>query len=130
MEHVIGYDYFLCEGKVLKSNDGKPSTEAEMKDAILRMKSIPKEWKEEAVKFVTSFDGKLLRTEKRPSQVTGLTLHPDLKKKIKEKNLPSGFDMGIDKDGYFIHTHRAKSKSYDDAGKISVKDIKFIDSTG
>jgi hypothetical protein len=38
--------------------------------------------------------------------------------------------MGIDKDGYFIHTHRARSKSYETPEKISVKDIKFIDSTG
>ena len=38
--------------------------------------------------------------------------------------------MGMDKNGYFIYTHRARSKSYDKASQISVKDIKLINSTG
>jgi hypothetical protein len=38
--------------------------------------------------------------------------------------------MGIDKNGYFIHTHRARSKSYEKSSDIPLKDIKFIDSTG
>jgi hypothetical protein len=44
------------------------------------------------------------------SKITGLRLHPLLRKKISEGNYPDGFDMGIDKNGYFIHTHRARSK--------------------
>ena len=63
-------------------------------------------------------------------KVTELKIHPDLMKKIKEKNLPSGFSMGVDKDGYFIHTHRARSKSHKNPSKITDKEIKFIDSTG
>lgn len=63
-------------------------------------------------------------------KVSGLNKHPDLEKKIEEEGLPSGFSMGVDKDGYYIHTHRARSKSYANPGKISAKDIKFIDSTG
>lgn len=63
-------------------------------------------------------------------KVTGLKLHPELQKKIKDKNLPSGFNMGVDKDGYFIHTHRARSKSHENPAKITEKEIKFIDSTG
>jgi len=59
-----------------------------------------------------------------------LQLHRDLKKKIKEMGLPEGFSMGVDKDGYYIHTHRARSKSYEKPDAISIKDIKFIDSTG
>jgi hypothetical protein len=69
-------------------------------------------------------------TKANKGKITGLELHSDLKKKIKENNLPDGFDMGIDKDGYYIHTHRARSKSYQSPEKISIKDIKFIDSTG
>lgn len=85
---------------------------------------IPKELKEEALKYLKDY------SKCKKSRISGLLLHPDLKKKIKEKNLPDGFDMGIDKDGYYIHTHRARSKSYESPSKISVKDIKFIDSTG
>ena len=36
----------------------------------------------------------------------------------------------LDKDGFYIHTHRARSKSYESPEKITEKDIKFIDSTG
>lgn len=63
-------------------------------------------------------------------RVTGLKIHPELKKKIDEKNLPSGFSMGVDKNGYYIHTHRARSKSHENPAKITEKEIKFIDSTG
>lgn len=70
------------------------------------------------------------RTRANKGKITGLELHADLNKKIKEKDLPDGFDMGIDKDGFYIHTHRARSKSYKSPEKISEKDIKFIDSTG
>lgn len=38
--------------------------------------------------------------------------------------------MGIDKDGYFIHTHRARSKSFETPSKITAKAMKFIESTG
>ena len=48
-------------------------------------------------------------------------------KGIKEKK---GFSCGKDKDGYFIYTHRARSKSYSSLDKIPQKDIDFIDSTG
>ena len=37
---------------------------------------------------------------------------------------------GIDKNGYFIHTHRARSKSHKTPKGITNKEIKFIDSTG
>ena len=63
-------------------------------------------------------------------KVSGLKIHPDLQKKIDEGNLPSGFSMGVDKKGYYIHTHRARSKSYENPAKIPTKDIKFVDSTG
>jgi hypothetical protein len=63
-------------------------------------------------------------------KVTELQLHPDLKKKIKEKGYPDGFSMGVDKDGYFIHTHRARSKSHEKPSQITAKEMKFIDSTG
>jgi len=39
-------------------------------------------------------------------------------------------DLGADKDGFFVSTHRARSKSYLEIDKIPQKDIKFIESTG
>ena len=89
----------------------------------LKYARIPKEWKEEALNLKTSF------SEISKSKVYNLQFPTELNKKIKEKSLPSGFSLGIDKDGYFIYTHRARSKSYD-TPNISIKDIKFIDSTG
>lgn len=46
---------------------------------------------------------------------------------IKEK---LGFSCGKDKNGYFIYTHRTRSKSYNSLSDVTMKDIKFIDSTG
>lgn len=92
--------------------------------SIKNLKKLPKEYKEEACKFVQYI------TNAGDGKVTGLALHPDLKKKIKEKKLPDGFSMGVDKDGYFIHTHRARSKSHPKPDGVTVTEIKFIDSTG
>lgn len=63
-------------------------------------------------------------------RVSGLKIHPDLQKKIDEEGLPSGFSMGVDKNGYYIHTHRARSKSRINPSGFTQKEIKFVDSTG
>lgn len=42
----------------------------------------------------------------------------------------NGVSIGRDKDGYFVMTHRARSKSYPELNNIPKKDIKFIVSTG
>lgn len=43
-------------------------------------------------------------------------------------------DMGVglsrDDKGIYVHTHRARSKSYPSAAKIPKSVVKFIDSTG
>lgn len=41
------------------------------------------------------------------------------------------YDCSVGKDakGYFVYTHRARSKSYESPAKIPKKDIEFIDST-
>ncbi|NJD76936.1 MAG: hypothetical protein FIB08_07565 [Candidatus Methanoperedens sp.] len=41
-----------------------------------------------------------------------------------------GFSISKDKNGYFIHTHRCRSKSYKSLSRIPAKVIKFIKSTG
>ena len=95
-----------------------------IQDKIKYVRGISKELKDVAMEHLGSY------TRANKGKITGLQLHKDLKKKIEDKNLPSGFDMGIDKDGYFIHTHRGRSKSYESPEKIPDKAIKFIDSTG
>lgn len=41
-----------------------------------------------------------------------------------------GCSVGKDANGYFAYTHRARSKSVASKDKITVKDLKFIASTG
>ncbi|MDY6957606.1 MAG: hypothetical protein SVK08_00480 [Halobacteriota archaeon] len=41
-----------------------------------------------------------------------------------------GVSMGIDKDGYFVYTHRARSKSYPEISKIPKYKIDAIERTG
>ena len=101
----------------------KSNKEVDIKTSI-RYARIPHELKDVALEHLQDY------TKCKKSKISGLRLHKDLVKKIKEKELPSGFDMGIDKNGYYIHTHRARSKSKETPNKITVKEIKFIDSTG
>jgi predicted GNAT family acetyltransferase len=96
----------------------------DIKDKIKYVRGISDELKDFALSHLETY------TNAAKGRISGLQLHSDLKKKIKEKGLPDGFSMGVDKDGYYIHTHRARSKSYEKPDAISVKDIKFIDSTG
>lgn len=98
--------------------------DVDVRDTIRNLKKLPKELKDSAIELVGSL------TKAGEGKVTGLELHPDLKKKISENDYPSGFSMGVDKDGWFIHTHRGRSKSHETPDNITVKEIKFIDSTG
>jgi hypothetical protein len=96
----------------------------EKEKAIMNLKKLPKEYKEEACKLIQYI------TNAKKGKVTGLMLHPELIVKIKEKGYPDGYSMGVDKDGWFIHTHRARAKSHDKISGITAKEMKFIDSTG
>ena len=102
----------------------KKTKESTIQDDIKFVRNISKEHKEEALKYLQSY------SKASKGKITGLTQHPELSKRISEKGLPSGFDMGIDEDGYYIHTHRARSKSHESVDGITQKEIKFIDSTG
>lgn len=91
---------------------------------IKNLKKLPKEYKEEAYKLIQ------YSTHAENGRVTNLLLHPELKRKIDENGYPSGYSMGIDKDGYYIHTHRARGKSHKKPSGITAKEMKFINSTG
>jgi len=110
--------------KTFESHSKSIGKEIDIKDTIKNLHKISKDQKEVALTLLKSY------TKAGKGKITGLELHPELKKKIKEGGYPSGYDMGIDKDGYFIHTHRGRSKSNESPSGITAKEMKFIDSTG
>jgi uncharacterized protein (UPF0335 family) len=122
-ERGVGYCVKIDVREFVKESKSNKDHK-DIKDVILGLRGIDKDKKEESLELLKTY------TKAGSSKITGLNLHTKLKEKIKRYNLPDGFDMGLDKKGYFIHTHRARSKSYQDPSKINIKDIKFIDSTG
>lgn len=88
-----------------------------VKEKVERSKKLPKEMKEKILPLI--INSGIHGTKYRDGRVFHL------------KNSPGkGCDLGADKDGFFVFTHRARSKSKPDIDKISQKDIKFIESTG
>jgi len=108
---------------IRKKIEARLESFSEVKDKLQKCK-LPEEYKQYALENMTN------STSYKKKFAFSLKLHPDLTKKIKEKGLRSGFDMGVCPDGYFIHTHRARSKAYPTPSGITIKDIKFINSTG
>ena len=100
------------------------SDDSTIEDKIKHLHKITKEYKDIALGLIQSY------TEAKNGIITGLILHPNLEKKIKEGNYPSGFSMGIDENGFFIHTHRARSKSHSKPEDITVEEMKKTDATG
>lgn len=94
------------------------------REEIKKLRGLNKERKETAQKLVQYI------THAKSGKVTGLRLHPLLAKKIRTQGLAKGFSMGLDKDGWFIHTHRARSESREEPDGFTKKEIKWIDSTG
>lgn len=125
--------YFMTFEKHRVFNDVE-----ETKKAIMNLKKLPNEYKEAACKLIHEYsvpDGKGgmyhgIGVTAEKGRVSGLNLHPDLIAKIKKLDLKPGFSMGVDKNGYYIHTHRARSKSHPKPDGFSAKEIKFIESTG
>jgi hypothetical protein len=46
------------------------------------------------------------------------------------RELMKGVSLAKDKDGFYVRTHRARSKSYPTPEKIPKRVVKFIESTG
>ncbi len=111
--------------KTFESYSKSIGDKKDIKDTINNLRGgISKEMKEVALELLLPY------TRAGKGRITELQLHPLLKKKIKEGAYPDGFSMGIDKNGYFIMTHRARSKSHEKPDGITAKEMKFIDSTG
>lgn len=105
-----------------KNNDIEEITEKtkynELKDKLKRIRKINDELKQKISKFLSincRYKNGVFYNLNKP---TGL--------KTKMKNV--GF--GADRNGFFIYTHRARSKSYIFPDNIPDKTIKFIESTG
>jgi len=111
MKHLMGLD-----------ENTEKSKYHEVKESINKSRSIPKDMKEKIMDYITSGsrykEGGFVYGLSKPSELTTKTPKAD------------GVSMGADKNGFFVYTHRARSKSYSEPGKIPVKDIKFIESTG
>jgi hypothetical protein len=81
--------------------------------------------------YVLNFDDFLL--EKKKKDFINVSKPEALKSKIAKADKTASLDgvsLGKDKDGYFVYTHRARSKSHKTAEGIPVKDVVFIETTG
>jgi len=93
----------------------------ENRDKLNRLRIIPNSVKEKISPFITS--GSRIQS--------GLIL--GLKKPVGFNSIStktSGVSFGADKNGFFVYTHRARSKSKINPLKITKKEIDFIESTG
>ena len=87
--------------------------------AVKNSKKLPKEMKEKILPLIIGGNTNIGTSWYKNGVVYGLKGAPD-----------SGSDLGADKDGFFVHTHRARSKSKPEIDKIPKKDLDFIRSTG
>ena len=105
----------------MKSKSILGQEKPDVKKQVQSSRKIPAKMKEEILKYVTS------SSRYNNGRVFGLA-KPLGMTKISSKI--SGCSMGADKDGFFVHTHRARSKSFATPLKITKKAIDFIESTG
>lgn len=94
---------------------------ADVKKSIQLSRKIPAKMKIEILKYVTS------SSRYNNGSVYGLR-KPSGMGKITPKI--SGVSFGADKNGFFVYTHRCRSKSYANPLKIPKKQIDFVESTG
>ena len=90
-------------------------------DILSRSRGFSKELKDETSKYVNS------ATTYKKGKFWHLTLPTVITTKY---NKARGLGFGADKNGFFVHTHRARSKSKPTPDKIPISAIKFIESTG
>lgn len=86
-----------------------------------RSRKIPKVMKEKIRPLLLS------SSTYNNGMVFGLKMPPEVKKKSKKHK---GVSFGANKSGFFVYTHRARCKSKSTPGRITKKEIDFIESTG
>ena len=105
------------ELKTINENKGI-SNYKQVKQSIEKSRKLSKEMKEEILKYITS------GSRYNEGRIYGLNIP-----KIEGKSF-KGVSLGADKNGFFVYTHRARSKSYSEPNKIPDSKIKFVESTG
>lgn len=112
---IVKESITLFESK--KYTDGK-----DIINAVKNSRKLSKELKEKIIPLLDCTE--TFGSRYTNGVVTRLVIPSEFKSKLK------GVDLGVDKDGFFVMTHRARSKSKPEINKIPDKDIKFIESTG
>lgn len=93
----------------------------DLKKSLLLSRKIPKEMKEKILPLITS------SSRYNNGRFFGLR-KPSGMGKISSKI--SGVSFGADGKGFFVYTHRCRSKSNPNPLKITKKEIDFVESTG
>jgi hypothetical protein len=114
--------------KKIKGLDIKPNPTvldnvALLTEGLEHMK-ISKEMKEKIKPYISS------NSRIKNGAVFGLKKTKEYNNYLKQNDIPDECSLGADGDGFFVYTHRARSKSYKIPTNIPLKDIKFINSTG
>lgn len=97
------------------------SSSSDVVKSINLSRKLSKEMKEHILKLTTS------SSRYNNGSVYGLR-KPNGLSKISSKI--SSVSFGADKNGFFVYTHRCRSKSHKDPLKITKKEIDFVESTG
>jgi len=104
--------------EILRELKKKVSKYQTVKSEVEKSRTLGKEMKEKILQQLSS------GSRYNKGSVYGLK-----KKKVSGKQF-SGVSLGANKQGFFVYTHRARSKSYGAIEDIPQKDISFIESTG
>lgn len=112
---INNYKKFLNENKFVDEHE-------DVFNKVRNSKKLSKELKEIIIPLIIK-DG-IHGTSYKNGKVFRLTI-PTIDGKTFD-----GVDLGADENGFFVFTHRARSKSYETIDKIPQKDINFIETTG
>jgi len=102
-------------------NEGKKNNDKNAKESLNNSKSIGSEMKVLISKYISS------NSTYNDGRINDLSIPQELRKKTNKIN---GVSMGADKNGFYVYTHRARSKSHPTPEQITIKEIEFIESTG
>ena len=91
------------------------------KESIQRSRTLPAKMKDEILKYA------VLSSQYNNGVVTKLKIPAEMKAISKKID---GCNLGADKNGFFVYTHRARSKSFSSPLKIDKKSIDYIETTG
>ncbi len=125
-ERGISEKSFSLYDDVIKEVDSFYESNKDVLDDIIENFEI-NDWRKDycAEKiYADYFSDSLNEGKKKKKNFENATKPEDLVAKMQ------GVSLGKDKDGYFVYTHRARSKSYPTPHKIPKSKIKFIETTG